>query len=454
MSSFSHNKSTESNYAFDRHITIVQLTEFVEFTAHKVDIQNVYTPSQLKEQTTFVENLVKDICVNVGKTEPTLATDGVLNRGSYYDGTKIVNADEYDYEPLLTLSKAVTEVSEFSVFPNQGFRTVRIDTKMLPKPLPAQCLKDINENGVAELSSKELLKFLHCTILEALKYMNTVELKKSVRKHMDQGVVDHYMPHPHDTPYLKGEVSVHSALHGPSVWLRVGAPLGTTDIDLCFCLRSKACDKHVMVSARYRSYESHWLESIIDLPEVQKYKLTLPHNKLLLTLKYMTHLACTVHGGSHVSSHILRTVLLHHQRNCQETDLGECLLSIIKNFMIKPGEKFDYDANMVHLIVNAIEIHDIVHHETTLRTNSMKRVPMLIVLLWIVQQTRHNEDSTWIQRIVDPQFPGNISDDDMLHSLVTSLDFWDNSYSKNPPTRIFQWHHGNTATHVSITGDW
>ncbi|CAH1801129.1 unnamed protein product [Owenia fusiformis] len=397
-----------------------RLTKFINLTANTVDIRNVYAESQLEEHTSFVENLVKDILENVGKIEPALATDGLINRGSYYDRTKILHPDEYDYHPILGLSQYVTDVTNASdSHEDDGKRKIRINVNKLPYPLPSECLENINENdGEADLRTEELLNMLLNTISAVLKEMET---RKSVKFYWSQNYRRSY----------KKEID-NVVIHGPSALLiRVGAPLGITDIDLCFCLKWKPHElgPSVHIIDRKNSWDI-WLESVVELPNSDKYVLTPPHRKLFLTLKYLSNLTRLLGIVWQISSHVLKTLILNHQQKCRASSLGECLISIINELIVKPDDEhnpcdipddeYNCDEDFLYLFYSNLLIPNPIFPGEPQRLSPNDRIPMLISMVWIVQHIKLNRSNNWWNAFLSNNLIG-VRRNRILQSLMDGL---------------------------------
>ncbi|CAH1800540.1 unnamed protein product [Owenia fusiformis] len=401
----------------------------------------------MEEHTTFVENLVKDILVNVGKIEPALATNGLINRGSYYDGTKILHPDEYDYHPILALSQYITDVTNASErHEDDGKRKIRINVNKLPNPLPPKCLGTINENGEAEFKTNELLYMLSATISAALEHMET------------QGTVK---LNPRFKQYRRNEIQ-NTGMHGPAVRLRVGAPLGTTDIDLCFCLK---LEPHELGPSVHIINTEHipfgfWTESVVELPNSDEYKLTPPHRKLFLTLKYVSNLTRLLGSQCRISSYALRTLIIHHQQDCRASNLGECFISIIDKLMTKSDEErnsdfhddeYNYDEEFIYLYdSNGWGIQNTIFPGKSFPLHGV-RIHLLISMVWIIQHIKLNRSNNWWNVFLSNNVT-EIRRNRILQTLMDGL----NKYNKFDQSRNaskylrLEWQHDDKNSVVMI----
>ncbi|CAH1797753.1 unnamed protein product [Owenia fusiformis] len=423
---------------------MVRLKNLVDKTVEKVDIRRKYSARQLDMQTAYIEKLVSDIRRKVGLREPALATNEQINRGSYYDGTKILDPDEYDYEPILDLSKHITNVTEpMPGLKEQGYKTILFREKELHKHIHEQYLVRTFPNGKdAELKCRELLAKIRQNVNRVLEDMHKEGTVMFI------GECDHTKD-PKDYDKNTREISTHNAPHGPSVWLRVGAPLGTTDIDMCFCLKWKP---HELGPSVMVPTNKGWLESVVSLPDNSIYKLTPVHKNLLLTVKYVTHLTSALMSSKFsysVSSYILKAVILHHQTECRSDNIDKCFIAIIYDMMLKPNEEFDEHENVVFLTNRHIEIPDIVYREKALQISGEKRVSLLISMLWVVQHVKLNSNTDWFDAFLRND-KGEIKKNSTLRSLNESL----KKFFKITDTGKvdFEWQHDKMKTSVRVTG--
>ncbi|CAH1797882.1 unnamed protein product [Owenia fusiformis] len=435
--------------------TMLRFKNLVDLTVEKVNIRYAYTARQLDMQTSYIENLVSDIREKVGQREPSLVTKEQINRGSYYDKTKILRPDEYDYEPILDFSEHISNVTDLiedesmPSLKDQGYKTIRFQEKKLHKGVRQQHLirRPTPPNGDVELKCRELLAKIRQVVNRVLEEMQ----RDGSGRVTFIGECDHTKDAPYD--YKKRQISTHNEPHGPSVWLRVGAPLGTTDIDMCFCLQWKP---HKLGPSVMVPTKKGWLESVVSLPDNSRYTLTPAHEKLLLTFKYVTHLTSLLMPSRFswsVSSYTLKAVILHHQRylqgGCHTDNIGKCFMSII-DIMLKPNEEFDNEENVVHLTNQHISIPDIVYTKKDLQISNVKRVSMLVSMFWIAQHVKLNRNTDWFE-----VFVRNDKDEIKKHPTLKSLDDSLKRFHKiaGKGKVELEWQHDTSKTRVTIMGE-
>ncbi|CAH1797737.1 unnamed protein product, partial [Owenia fusiformis] len=208
---------------------------------------------------------------------------------------------------------------------------VNVSSKLL-KDLYLPTTKALNGSSKRRLNTLFVSQQLKTAVKWSLKKLNNLKFI---------GEKDHRYP----AEYEDGAISIHRSLHSPSVWLRLGTKLCTTDIDLTFCFERKRVGAYT--SVMIPSYGSdchqccefccHWMESIVPNPPFSNiFELDRPHHALYLTLKFTVRLLVESCGSDiymrkkvNISSHFLKTMLLHHQNTCQTSNLDGCFGGIL-----------------------------------------------------------------------------------------------------------------------------
>ncbi|CAH1780907.1 unnamed protein product, partial [Owenia fusiformis] len=384
--------------------TNTRLKDFVNFIAHKVNIRSIFTPDQLDRHTKYIEKKVNEICMNISKKRKEIKIKEIRRRGSYYDESKILFPDEYDFLPILTLTGCqMVEVESLSddqkICAKQGYRKIKVNEPDILRHSPG-CIKEIGI-GKARLTSK----FIQ-------------ELKTSVRDALDEiedvkfiGEKDHEKNSNSSDPL--NTVSIHRNLHGPSIWIRIGGPLCMTDIDLCFCIEGQESNLGpcVLVKSKLdhcpycKSENDHWIETPINPPE--QYMLTPDHQKLLLTLKYISHFEKKMFKRellSTSSSYYLKALLVDHQKNCQSENVGECFDAVTKYTFRLDNDTSDSLSNDIHVRCESRFVPDIFHQKEVKCGTSYFH----IVLLWFLRRIKEYDDTTWWPQL-DQALPNSYS---------------------------------------------
>ncbi|CAH1774995.1 unnamed protein product, partial [Owenia fusiformis] len=247
------------------------LSDFVQFASSKVDIRNTYTLTMLNEHTFYVENFVQNFCLSFGELDELFKSKNIIRCGSSYELAKILAPDEYDYIPVLIWSDDVTvrveNVGNDCELTGQGYGDIFIEKGDLHDALHSDIMpdkSDILDLIKSQRGPSKLNTFFAVTLQTRIySYLNKIEDYKffiGERNHKEDP----------DSPYPMGSLSIHIITHGTSIWLRLGAPLCTVDIDLSFAIekRDQTQGRCVMVRADNISERcdnfSHWTESLID----------------------------------------------------------------------------------------------------------------------------------------------------------------------------------------------
>ncbi|CAH1787803.1 unnamed protein product, partial [Owenia fusiformis] len=458
------------------------LTEFVKYIASKVNVKNRYTPEQLKEHTEYVERFVKEFCINFGrhipkcffkkkgKPNPVLESNNIIRRGSSYEGTKIISPSEYDFIPIFAWSGDavvnVEEVGEMCDVAGQGYGFINIQHGELHKLFPQFVLVE-NQPGMSGSNRSSQKSSPHGTIPESqpgsskLKTVFLSTLHSAIESYLsDSDKYEYIGEKDHDedpeSPYPLGTISLHKCRHGTSVWLRIGAPICTTDIDLSFAVEnmSDTQGRCVMVGEwnvdcdKCNKRDTHWTESLIHAglqDDTNTHTLSTNHHYLFLTLKYIKHLIETnLKIKTYSSSYSYKMLLHHHQRGCQNENVGQCFEDIVNQFFTHKKQCIDEIETNIYNYNDLNEVPDI---------NYPKRMIQLkihssecAVLLWIMQHVKHTTDTSWWDMLLQEDLkPDDIKEDDMLYSLldiVQQIDkFKRNKKLKKGSVLDLQWLH-------------
>ncbi|CAH1788510.1 unnamed protein product, partial [Owenia fusiformis] len=269
--------------------------------------------------------------------------------------------------------------------------------------------------------------------------------------------------------------------HGPSFWLRVGGPLCTTDVDLCFSIEGpphKQLGRCLMLDSRYVrdnkcrcgfNYSEHWKKSLINPPANTKYVLSESHHELFLTLKYISHLAAEISHQTYpnspdiFSSYDVNVLLLQHQQTCLAVNVGECFVDIVRIITEKPDDmnKLDITYSSAYSSINCY--NDVFFPK---REEYARRYQSIAAIAWFMLQVSHSEDSTWIHKLLsltkeahsytwwDTQFSKIDSDRRELRDLrkvIREVDRWfdGSSWSRSPLT--MEWNHTDGRLKASLT---
>ncbi|CAH1795163.1 unnamed protein product [Owenia fusiformis] len=426
-----------------------RLTQFVNYVSSKVNVENRYTPEQLKEHTEFVENFVRNFFIDFGNHTPEyyflsyntiFASNCIVRRGSSYEGTKIISPNEYDYIPIFAWSgnKAVIveEVGERCELAGQGYGFINIKHGDLHKELPPRHLEENRScvgkpSGSTERSSppgtiphgsSKLSRNILITLCDAItSYLSESENYKYV------GERDHHKDP--ESPYPQGTISLHKYRHGTSIWLRIGAPTCTTDIDLSFAIEdvnmtkgwcAMVGDGNVYCARCDESLgTTHWTRSLID-PGLQDATNTLSrnHHHLFLTVKYINHLIKkSLNIKTSSSSYSYKMLLLQHQRDCQNENVGQCLEDVVNQFFTHEKHCISTLEINVYTYKLLRKVPDIDYPKRMIR---LKISPQeCAVLLWITQHVKHTINTSWWDMLLlEDLKPEDINKSDMLYSLL------------------------------------
>ncbi|CAH1780816.1 unnamed protein product [Owenia fusiformis] len=445
---------------------IKRLGEFVHLTSKAADVRNRYTPAKLNEHTSFIEDNMQTLVGKVGEYDSMLSSKGLLRRGSSYSGTKILWPDEYDYMPILANFNTNTVDMEDvqSICSDFRYRNLREEgfgyIKVKPGALSMHNMEKYTRNNEKGkyLCSEKLEDELRKLIIQSLQHMDTLTYI---------GELDHELNT--DAQYERGEISIHERMHGPSFWLRVGGPLCTTDIDLCFSIEgnpTKQLGPCLMVNGNISerkckcgySNSQHWMKSVINPPVNTKYILSESHKELFLTLKYICHLVSEMSLWTHpdiLSSYTVNMVLLTHQQTCKAVNVGECFEDIVRRILNKTNNDiinlhiYNYSPNYTYDVFfpkRMLAPHK--HHSRA-------------AIAWFMLQVIHTEDDEWIHKLLrltkephtpewwDTQLSKNDSDSRQLRDLMKVIKMCD-SWKEDSPFRL-EWHRRDGSVKASLT---
>ncbi|CAH1801434.1 unnamed protein product, partial [Owenia fusiformis] len=342
-----------------------RLTQFVErsYDRAKINIPEKLQTSHLEHNASFVKGLVD----KVGDRNPIFKVRKILGTGSCYQNTKIIRPDETDYLLVLSISNRVKTVWEWA-----NVYSIEICDKSLLfkleqhgisedvngknccnslhlvnefKNLVNGCLNDHQDVLGVSYKGDDILSWKHTPASwDAFKkhnhlqqiYGETLSIKSKWRRDI------------RDPTLEKDQVVLDRMNHGPSVRVRIGGPLCTTDLDLCLCIDSpqieNSSERYVAVPVS-KLGEPYWTLSSYEDPI--KLRLDEDHRKILMVLKDLfSECKNTPNPGNLADSHNLKTFVLHHQERClkrpaEERCLGNCLDDIVHHMFEKYNMRID-----------------------------------------------------------------------------------------------------------------
>ncbi|CAH1780454.1 unnamed protein product [Owenia fusiformis] len=505
---------------------IERLTEFVKYIASKINVKNRYTTEQLKEHTEYVEKFVKDFCIdfarhtpkgdlsNEGKPNPILESNSIIRRGSSYEGTKILSPSEYDFIPIFAWSFdaaiSVEKVGKRCKLAGKGYGFINIKHGDLHQMLPPATLTK-NQTDNRSISQSQIissaLQHLPLTGLNQLlvptgkivedqpgmsgsnrssqissssetfpqsqpcsSSLNTwvlIALNKAIDSFLsDSDRYDYIGQKSHDedpeSPYPQGTISLHEITHGTCVWLRIGAPICTTDIDLAYAVENmsetqKRCvmvgEWHVDCSNFTCKHKTHWTESLIHPGlhgDTIVHTLSTNHHHLFLVLKYINHLIQTnLKTKTYSSSYSYKMLLHQHQRGCQNENVGQCLEDIVNQFYTYEKQCIDTIETNTYNYNHLKEVPDINYPKRMIKLHNFVECA---ALLWIMQHVKHTTDTSWWDMLLHEDFkPKDFKEGHMLYSLldiVQQVDRfkWNNNLKKGSVIDVEFLHEDNTKT--------
>ncbi|CAH1776190.1 unnamed protein product [Owenia fusiformis] len=403
-----------------------RLTEFV--TAAKADILNKYTEAQLEHHTEYIRNFVRTICLGFGEYNKLFKTKDPIPRGSYFEKTKIISPTEYDFLNILSQSDdasvQVCDVRDGCLMTG-GYGVVNIH--------PGQVQQQFLEIPVTKHVENVIPHSSHDPHSSGDVYWLTTNIRYSLRDAIHTYLEDihgsHYIgkrdhkeeQHP---SYTLGKFSMHVGLHGPSVWLRVGGPLGTTDIDLCFC--AQKTQGSILVPAYVDPDDCdecpehiHWTESIVQPPyPAPDHLLHIPtghHKQLFLLLKYVSHLYNTIYWHIYhkcpeyglISSYSYKLLIMQHRKCCTGSDfyVGRCFEDVVE-YIFNQYRRDNDVSDQYRLYRKPVFLPDTYYPARKVHVlNSYRNCEELTELLWMLKHVKHSSDTQWWQKLLDDDFP-------------------------------------------------
>ncbi|CAH1793330.1 unnamed protein product, partial [Owenia fusiformis] len=209
-------------------------------------------------------------------------------------------------------------------------------------------------------------------------------------------------------------------------------PLGTTDIDLCFCMQGTEGSVLVPIDPYCSKcpFAIHWTESIVQTPhpapDHQLHNPTGHHKQLFLVLKYISHLYSRIHWHIYnepppyglISSYSCKLLIMNHQKCCTRSDFSirRCFEDVVE-YIFNQFRRDEDDSNQYRLGVGGefIYLPDTYYPDREVEVvdgygNSVE----LTVLLWVLKHVKHSSDTQWWQKLLDDDFPNNVSSGDVL----------------------------------------
>ncbi|CAH1778936.1 unnamed protein product [Owenia fusiformis] len=307
-----------------------------------------YDAERIKEQSDFIENIVDVVTTRVGLLYPVYKTHPKLRNGSFYQGTKILQASEFDFlNPLVFSDNNGIKIENYrKVYMSDEIKEILSEPKkeyeLAPFPDAEHsrnllCPFDSITSPIHK-AVRRALKKLHSE--GQLKYMGQCNLKRYSREVVEEGKVD--------LEKLKqSEIMLDENRFGPCITLAVGGPLCVSHVDLTFCLKDHKgqnevnnMDEKLFVLPRNRVW-------ILTKYTPGHYELDEHHRKILMILKY-----CLLESKRYVhdtkyDSHLLKMIVNHHQESCdKKSSLGKCFYDVTQQLFQLGIDKDKSDDNL------------------------------------------------------------------------------------------------------------
>ncbi|CAH1782224.1 unnamed protein product [Owenia fusiformis] len=435
----------------DTHPGYARLTEFVNITSSKVDIFNRYKHEELENHTRYITDFAESICTGFGEYNEQFKTKGLIPRGSYFEKTKIVSPKEYDFLPVLALSDdasvEVCDVPEDNALAGKGYGMVKIHPGSLQNRLYSDSIKYCSSVPDSSLFMFVIDHLPHPEHSTNGSLGKVCCLSTCIANHLHDDI-NSYLKTTYGSMYLGkknhkeeknpcytlGSFSLHVDLHGPSVWLQLGGPLGTTDIDLCFCIANEpGC---VMVPT-FLQDDMYWAKSIVQTQypatnhNLYTYVPTENHRQLFLLMKYISHMCDKIqwhlyHKHPHlISSYSYKLMVMKHQQSCTGSDsnVGKCFEDVVEYIF----NQFRQEGNasnqyMLPIWNKTIKLPDTYYpnREVSIASSGYNKGELLI-LLWVLKYVKHTRDTHWWDQLMDDDFPNNVKPGDVSNSLLDTF---------------------------------
>ncbi|CAH1788227.1 unnamed protein product [Owenia fusiformis] len=434
------------------------LEEFVEFISVKTEVHSSgkYTQEQLEEHTDYVERFVQDLCADVGAKEPAFKSKELVGRGSHYEKTKVVSVDECDF--LIPLALSDDENVQVENLGEDCFRYGGGDIGYGVVTVRLASLKQ----GFADDMVKKYTKGRHilsCKLVKKIQHAIKHSLESRLGSKF-KGYAD-LQYGPKDT-YPVGVCSMNEYCHGPSIWLRLGTPLTTTDIDLCFCIeRFGRSPRTVMVplggEVEKKFYlklckcfveDCHWMESIVDPPNDNKHVLTRWHKQVFICMKFISHILCTV--GGKTSSFTLKTLVLKHQVRCKSNNVGECFEAVVRDMCGRKDNQSGCEPDTFDITLQNDVVYDVDYPGREIY-HPIKKSNIIPAFIWFLQHVKYTKDTDWWCHLLDEGFPESVPESGLLWSFIQTYRKCIDQYAHDEKVMKFEWpHYANHTTKLSI----
>ncbi|CAH1779276.1 unnamed protein product, partial [Owenia fusiformis] len=278
-----------------------RLSEWIKDFFNKSNFKERYSENELEEHEAFVMGFVKRLCDKLGKLYPAFKVK-IVPSGSYYDRTKVIEPDEFDYKLVFTNV--------------QGFKTHRTVFSSNMKKLfmnDEQFLRTINDSKHPLFKKSRMdtlhsfLTFLQHILIDFPLFIVAIPVEvfvltficvciwrvfiKKFFNHMETidvlcAVLDAVNVCIRRSKELSCDliyVARKAVIHGPCVSLAIKAPLCDTLIDLGFCFKqphSQTVDASYLVLPT--PYED-WTLTRLSLNSIDT--MSLNHKMIFMVLK-------------------------------------------------------------------------------------------------------------------------------------------------------------------------
>ncbi|CAH1797583.1 unnamed protein product [Owenia fusiformis] len=434
---------------------IKRLRDFVKYTAKHSDVRNRYPPDKLQEHISYIEDKIQTICAKVGEYNSQLSSSKIVRQGSSYKGTKILKPDELDYMPILAMfnkeTVVVEDVKENCYDKDTGCVYIKVINAAVRDNLGDFC-KHTPSDSYLKGAYYIFLTKLQEAVKWALCQINSLT-SKDEHKHKDED---------HSDPYPLGHISVCVLAHGPSITLKIGAPLCTAKVDLCFSIEGRVTNlgQCVMVCGRFSDnscncglpYSTHWKESPINPPN--KYELSESHRELFLTLKLINHILTNTchHLGIDTafaivhtsSSYHIQSLVWQHQQTCQATNVGECYRNIVQ--MLNPDQPDTPDELYVKVLSQQGHFQDMFFPKVVREIGPLS----LIGFIWFLHQVSHTKCTEWWETLFTEENT-KYHNNEHLSTLCEALNKVNEILSKVPHTVTWRDDRNNPKASLTIS---
>ncbi|CAH1794100.1 unnamed protein product [Owenia fusiformis] len=222
----------------------LRIAEFINHVHSEAKIKG--TDEEIEEQRKYISDIVQSILDTAKDIDPFMAVDEKCECGSFHDGTKILEADEFDYIGKLACSNKL-KIEEGC---KEGYCHVRPIDPSLAHHIKNTIVKGVEklinkEYKVTDPSKVELLNadvmrtyFYFSLFREAMKRLhNSIEGRQILYKYskdlIDKIGEDYLATKGNETRYI----TVFNSENGPNIMFNVHGPLCVSSVDVTFALK-------------------------------------------------------------------------------------------------------------------------------------------------------------------------------------------------------------------------